>query len=81
VARPIACFRRTGKNNSVVNSARAKAECELVLRKFGPNSEIERQFWKYVLKLWFNIVNPGWLLHKTTRLVPARLRLQEQIYF
>jgi glycosyltransferase involved in cell wall biosynthesis len=79
LARPVACFRRTGLNNSAVNSVRASEECRRVLEGFGPPSNGERQFWRYALKAWFNFANPEWLMWKMSQRVP--LWRQEKGYF
>ena len=71
---PVACFRRTGRNNSAVNLDRTARENELVLRAFGPRSAVERIVCRYALKTWFNCANPKWLASKLAE--RARLRLQ-----
>lgn len=81
VARPLACFRRTGQNNSAVNVARAEGECRRVLDTFGPASQAERRLWRGVLKSWFNLSNPTWLCWKLQERARLRLRLQERAYF
>jgi glycosyltransferase involved in cell wall biosynthesis len=77
----LVCFRRTGNNNSVVNRPRALKEDQTVRDRFGPKSALERQFWKYLLKTWFNFGNPDWLVRKLTSSVRVRLRLQKKPYF
>jgi hypothetical protein len=77
----IACFRRTGTNNSAINWQRAKRESTLIFKTFGPRTNLERQYWRYILKAWFNLRNPEWLLRKMSKSVPWRLRLQEKTYF
>jgi glycosyltransferase involved in cell wall biosynthesis len=81
VARPIACFRRTGENNSAVNLTRADGECRRVRDNFGPASGLERVFWRYTLKSWFNLANPGWLANKLAQPARLRLQLQTRAYF
>ncbi|WP_424138757.1 glycosyltransferase family 2 protein [Roseomonas chloroacetimidivorans] len=78
---PVACFRRTGQNNSAVNSVRAAGECRRVLDSFGPPSAAERHLWRYALKAWFNLANPQWLMRKVAERSRLRLRLQEKAYF
>jgi glycosyltransferase involved in cell wall biosynthesis len=81
IARPVACFRRTGANNSVVNSERTRRENQTVLDRFGPRSKIERQMWRYAMKIWFNFANPTWLATKITQPIRLGMRLQERAYF
>ncbi|MDN3568883.1 glycosyltransferase family 2 protein [Paeniroseomonas aquatica] len=81
LGRPVACFRRTGHNNSAVNCARSDAEWRRVLERFGPPGAAERRFWRYALKAWFNLANPHWLLWKLSQPARLRLRLQERAYF
>jgi glycosyltransferase involved in cell wall biosynthesis len=64
LAQPVACFRRTGKNNSVVNIDRARREHRSILSSFGPCSALERMLCRYALKAWFNCTNPQWLANK-----------------
>ncbi len=81
LARPVACFRRTGMNNSAVNSARTERENGTVRAEFGPKSAFERQVWRYVLKAWFNLANPGWLMHKLAGHTRLPLRPRQGAYF
>ena len=81
VARPIACFRRTGVNNSAVNGARTAAEYARILKTYGPASSAERGFWRSVLKAYFNFGNPDWLAAKIADTTRTKLRLQEKAYF
>jgi glycosyltransferase involved in cell wall biosynthesis len=81
LAQDVACFRRTGLNNSAVNHDRTQRENRTVLSNFGPATDIERLFWRYGLKLWFNLANPGWLACKLAEPARLRLRLQEKAYF
>jgi glycosyltransferase involved in cell wall biosynthesis len=77
----VACFRRTGLNNSAVNKERSSRENRMVLDRFGPAAAIERHLWRYGLKAWFNLANPGWMARKLTEPARLRLRLQEKAYF
>jgi glycosyltransferase involved in cell wall biosynthesis len=77
----IACFRRTGMNNSVVNSERANREIRSVCGTFGPKSNLERACWRYLLKAWFNFRNPQWLVRKLSDSLCARIGLQEKTYY
>lgn len=81
VAHRIACFRRTGQNNSAVNTERQAREVRTVCEAFGPRSPVERTCWRYAQKVWFNLVNPPWLLWKLTSSVRVRLRLPQEKYF
>ena len=81
LSRPIACYRRTGANNSAVHETRMRREIDAVLTSFGPASTAERRFWRYALKVRLNAGNPEWLLHKLAHKVRLRLRLQETAYF
>jgi glycosyltransferase involved in cell wall biosynthesis len=81
VGDPIACFRRTGRNNSVVNTARAAGEIRLICDAFGPKSKLERVCWRYVQKCWFNVANPQWSMRKWAAAIRVRLHLQEMQYF
>jgi glycosyltransferase involved in cell wall biosynthesis len=81
VSREIACFRRTGANNSVVQWERSARESGQVFRTFGPSSNLERQWWRYLLKAWFNFRNPEWFVRKVLESVHSGLGLQEKRYF
>ena len=81
LARTVACFRRTGMNNSAVNGERTQRECRQIRAAFGPASDVERRFWRYALKAWFNAGNPRWLTYKMMESVRVRLRHQEKAYF
>jgi glycosyltransferase involved in cell wall biosynthesis len=81
LARPVACFRRTGLNNSAVNMERTDRENRAVRSQFGPPSQLERWLWQYALKAWVNLTNPQWLLHKLAEPALIRLNLQERAYF
>ena len=81
VDKQISCFRRTGQNNSIVNTKRAALEAQSVCEAFGPKANAERLFWRIVLRGWFNIANPEWLIRKHADMVRVRLRLQEKAYF
>lgn len=81
INRPVSCFRRTGVNNSAVNGERTRRENLTVLDRFGPKSKIERRFWCYAMKAWFNFGNPTWLAAKLAQPVRVSMRLQERPYF
>ena len=81
INRPISCFRRTGVNNSAVNGERTRRENMTVLDRFGPQSELERRFWCYAMKAWFNFANPTWFAAKLAQPVRISMRLQERPYF
>lgn len=81
VSVPIACFRRTGQNNSVVNAERANREVRSVRDALGPKSILERACWRSLLKAWFNLRNPQWLARKLSGSICVRLGLQERTYF
>ena len=78
---PVACFRRTGLNNSAVNQTRTARENAQVLEHFGPKNALERKLWRTLLRCRLNIGNPQWLAHKLTDAARVRLRLQEKAYF
>ena len=79
--RPVACFRRTGLNNSAVNLVRTARENAQVRDRFGPSGTFEREVWRAVLRCWFNFGSPQWLAHKVADGVRVRLRMQEKVYF
>lgn len=81
VAQRIACFRRTGHNNSAVNTVRQAREVQAVRDAYGPRSPLEQTCWRYGQKAWFNLTNPQWLFSKVSSAVRVRLRLQEEKYF
>ena len=81
IAAPLTCFRRTGKNNSVVNSSRIGRETRQVLETFGPRSDWERLVWKHLLKGWFNLRNPGWTTRKMTHAIRTRFDPATHAYF
>lgn len=81
VSRPIACFRRTGMNNSATQGERTVREGLRTRAVFGPSSPVERAFWRHFLKLWFNLGNPSWLASKVADSARTRLRLQPKANF
>jgi hypothetical protein len=81
VGRAVACFRRTGANNSVVSLSRSRREVASVCAAFGPTSRAERFWWRYLLKTWINIANPGWTARKVVDRTRFRLGRQEKTYF
>ncbi|CAN7284747.1 glycosyltransferase family 2 protein [Bosea sp. LjRoot9] len=81
IDRPIACFRRTGVNNSAVHGSRTAAECARILAQHGPSSNAERLFWRFLLKTYFNLGNPGWLLSKMADSTRTTLKLQPKAHF
>lgn len=81
IGRPIACFRRTGVNNSAVHGARTAAECAKVRAYYGPSSERQRLFWRSALKAYFNLANPDWLAAKIADSTRTTLKLQPKSHF
>lgn len=81
IARPIACFRRTGLNNSAVHGSRTAAECARIYAQHGPVSRTERLFWRVSLKAYFNLGNPDWLLSKMADSTRTTLKLQPKAHF
>jgi hypothetical protein len=67
ITRPLAAYRLTGQNNSVIHRERTNLECRRVLNSFGPPSDLERIAYRYLLKLWVNGANPVWCAKKWTR--------------
>jgi glycosyltransferase involved in cell wall biosynthesis len=81
ITRAVACFRRTGVNNSAIHGERSRRENQTVLDRFGPSSGLERKVWRLALKAWFNFANPAWLLAKLSQPIRLGMRLQERPYF
>jgi glycosyltransferase involved in cell wall biosynthesis len=81
VSRPIACFRRTGMNNSAIQGERTVREGLRTRAAFGPTSRIEHSAWRSFLKLWFNLRNPSWMASKLLDATRTRLRWQEKPNF
>ncbi len=81
IDRPIACFRRTGMNNSAIHGSRTTAECVRISAQHGPPSNIQRLFWCFLLKIYFNLRNPGWLLSKMADSTRTTLGLQPKAHF
>jgi len=81
IDRPIACFRRTGVNNSAIHGSRTTAECARIFAQHGPSSQAERLFWRLALKTYFNLGNPDWFLSKMADSTRATLKLQPKAHF
>lgn len=81
LARPVACFRRTGMNNSAVHGERTLREVRRVQAVFGPRSQLEHRLWRNALKTYFNARNPGWLAAKVVDAFRTRLHLQPKAHF
>ncbi|PZW40799.1 glycosyltransferase involved in cell wall biosynthesis [Humitalea rosea] len=81
LAVPVACFRRTGLNLSAVRHVRGMQENQMILSRFRPKSELERQGWRYGMKLWLNLSNPEWLACKLAERCGLRPRSQHVLHF
>lgn len=81
IDRPIACFRRTGMNNSAIHGARSTAEWARILAEHGPASNAQRVLWRFLLKAYFNLGNPDWLLAKMADSTKTTLKLQPKAHF
>jgi glycosyltransferase involved in cell wall biosynthesis len=81
IALPIACFRRTGVNNSAIHGTRTAAEYARIYAQHGPSSQAERLFWRVMLKAYFNLGNPDWLLSKMADSTRTTLKLQPKAHF
>lgn len=81
IAEPVACFRRTGVNNSAIHGSRTAAECARIRSLYGPQSNVERLFWRNLLKAYFNLGNPGWLVSKIVDSTRTALKLQPKAHF
>lgn len=81
IDQPIACFRRTGVNNSAIHGSRTTAECARILAQHGPSSNAQRLFWRFLLKAYFNLGNPDWLLSKVADSTRTTLKLQPKAHF
>ena len=64
VERILATFGRHGKNQSMAQNSRVKAENEWVLQRSGPPEQWRRHLYRYAMKTWVNARNPGWALRK-----------------
>ena len=71
----IACFRRTGLNNSVVNRQRMLRENRSIRDQFGPKSELRQRLWRWTLKVRLNLGNPAWMANKMGGLLTNKLGL------
>jgi hypothetical protein len=81
IQRPLACFRRTGKNNSVVNPERTARENGRVRDQFGPGSQTGLMINRYFMKAWLNAVNPAWSLRKVRDSFELRAGIRKVAYF
>jgi glycosyltransferase involved in cell wall biosynthesis len=81
IDRAIACFRRTGLNNSAINKSRTTREWARILAQYGPRSDGQRAFWRLLLKVYFNTANPDWLLAKVADATKTTLKLQPKALF
>ncbi len=70
----VACFRRTGANNSAVYRDRSMEENVRITEGVAPGSPLGRKAAKMAMKLWFNGRNPGWALRKWTSPADGILR-------
>ncbi|UZF91572.1 glycosyltransferase family 2 protein [Bosea sp. NBC_00550] len=77
----LACFRRTGMNNSAIHGSRTAAEWARILAEHGPSSNAQRVFWRCLLKGYFNLGNPDWLLAKMADSTRTTLKLQPKPHF
>jgi len=64
IGRTLACFRRHGNNQSMACTPKHRAELEAVESEFGPSGEWQKQYYRYLLKVWLNITNPRWFACK-----------------
>jgi hypothetical protein len=81
LSQPLACFRQTGANNSATNTVRTRKENATIRGTFGPPSELEQNFWRAVLKVWFNGRNPSWLMTKMLERGRSRLGHNGRLHF
>ena len=64
IERTLACFRRTGNNNSMINRERANKESHAVMETFAPRSALQRSLSRHFMKVWLNGTNPAWAARK-----------------
>ncbi len=81
IDRPLTCFRRTGKNNSVVNRARSLDENRQIREARGPSSAAARVALRLVLKYWINLRNPHWSYGKFLGKLQMKLNIRQRAYF
>jgi glycosyltransferase involved in cell wall biosynthesis len=81
VERPLACFRRTGLNNSVRYRERARAESAEIEQRFGPVSDVERRLWNVTMRSWFNLRNPTWMISKANGRAAAAVGWRQARHF
>jgi glycosyltransferase involved in cell wall biosynthesis len=62
--RPLATFRRHGKNMSITAGDARLIELERIQKEFAPASPMKRAYFRYLLKVSTNAANPSWALHK-----------------
>jgi glycosyltransferase involved in cell wall biosynthesis len=73
VARPLACWRRHGRNYSVLHTDVATCEAHAIRQSLGLSDDPGRPLRRYAMKAWFNLRNPGWCGRKLIE--RARLQL------
>lgn len=72
VTRPLACWRRHGRNYSMVHYELAVCEAHAIRESVGLRNGFSVSLQRYAMKAWFNLRNPGWCGHKM--IARARLR-------
>jgi glycosyltransferase involved in cell wall biosynthesis len=65
-------IRRHGDNLSMSADPQRLAEERRVVERYGPESELQRRAYRYLLKLWLNGTNPTWALSKRIDAFHAR---------
>lgn len=73
IERSLACYRRTGANNSVSNKERMNKDIRAVAEKFAPDSVPQRALYRYLMKAWLNGANPSWSTRKWADAAGARV--------
>ena len=78
VARPLACWRRDGRNYSVVHGDLAAPEVRAIRQSLGLADDPGRPLRRFAMRVWFNLRNPGWCGHKMVERTRLRVGMAWQ---
>jgi glycosyltransferase involved in cell wall biosynthesis len=81
IARPLACFRRHGRNHSAVYKDLAVREARAVRESLHVSNDFGRFFQRYGMKAWFNLSNPSWCARKLIERCRLRLGIGQVSYY
>jgi len=64
LSRPLAVWRRHGGNTSLEHNSEHTGELRMIVDRYGPRQQWQRELYRGAMRSWMNLANPSWFVKK-----------------